>query len=60
MPLVVTDITDSGIAWDDPSLASPQAGRCLAKHIVFTAAEFIPACREAERLPPSRPLPRDG
>ena len=56
MPLDVTDITSNGIAGGDPTLASPEAGRRLAEHIVATAAEFIRAFRDAEMPPPSRPL----
>jgi creatinine amidohydrolase len=56
MPLDITDITTNGIAGGDPTLASAEAGKRIAEHIVSTAADFVKTFREAEMPPPSHPL----
>jgi creatinine amidohydrolase len=47
MPLDVTDVTDNGIAGGDPTLASAEAGRQIAEHIISTVADFVRAFRDA-------------
>ncbi len=51
MPLDVTNLTDNGIVNGDPSLASAEARRRIAEHIVTTSADFIVAFRDAPQPP---------